>query len=387
MDTKIKNRTGLQVFILTVGVFSIINTEMGVVGILPIIAEQYGVTISAAGALVSLFALAVAIAGPTMPLICSKFERKAVMLTVLGVFTVCNLISAFASEFWIVLTVRIIPAFFHPVYVSLAMSVAAASVDNSQAPKAVAKVMMGVSAGMVLGVPIVSSLVDITSLRIGMLFFAFVNGVAFLATLIFIPRTPVTKKLSYGSQLGVLKRPGVWLSILGVVFLNGSLFGVYSYLSDFLGRVTGLSQQAISIVLLVYGLANIVGNAIAGKALSEKPLPFILASPFILAVIFLLMLLIGGLPVPMACLLLIWGILAGCVGNINQYWISAAAPEAPDFANGLFLASTNLGTTIGSALCGWIIGVIGINWVEIGGFIMLAGCVFFLLFRAREMGK
>ena len=144
------------VFILTLGVFSIINTEMGVVGILPQVAERYGVPVAAAGLLVSLFALVVAFAGPTMPLLFSRFQRKKVMVLVLGVFTGCNLVSAFAGSFPVVVAARVILAFFQPVYVSMAMSVAAASVERDQAPKAVSRVMVGVSAGMVLGVPVVS---------------------------------------------------------------------------------------------------------------------------------------------------------------------------------------------------------------------------------------
>lgn len=99
------------ILILTIGVFSIINTEMGVVGILPLISQNYGVTAATAGLLVSMFALVVAISGPTMPLFFSGVNRKKVMLLVLSVFTVCNVISAFASAFPVVLVTRVIPAF------------------------------------------------------------------------------------------------------------------------------------------------------------------------------------------------------------------------------------------------------------------------------------
>ena len=88
MDNK-----NLLIFILMTGVFGILNTEMGFIGILPYIAERYGVTVVHAGLLISLFALGVAIAGPTMPLFFSRFNRKSVMLLVLGLFTVCNVIS------------------------------------------------------------------------------------------------------------------------------------------------------------------------------------------------------------------------------------------------------------------------------------------------------
>ena len=74
-----------MILILTLGVFGILNTEMGIVGILPMIAEQYNVSIATAGTLVSGFALVVAAAGPTMPLLCSKMNRKTLMLAAGGI--------------------------------------------------------------------------------------------------------------------------------------------------------------------------------------------------------------------------------------------------------------------------------------------------------------
>lgn len=101
----------LLIFILMIGVFGILNTEMGFIGILPYIAQRYDVTIVHAGLLISLFALGVAVSGPVMPLIFSQFNRKYVMLFVLGLFTICNTISVFASNFNLLLAVRVIPAF------------------------------------------------------------------------------------------------------------------------------------------------------------------------------------------------------------------------------------------------------------------------------------
>ena len=74
-----------MILILTLGVFGILNTEMGIVGILPMIAEQYNVSIATAGWLVSGFALVGAAAGPTMPLLCSKMNRKTLMLAAGGI--------------------------------------------------------------------------------------------------------------------------------------------------------------------------------------------------------------------------------------------------------------------------------------------------------------
>lgn len=366
-----------KVFILTLGVFSIINTEMGVIGILPIIAEHFQVAITTAGLLVSMFALAVAVAGPTMPLLFSGMNRKHAMVMVLSIFTVCNVISAFSPNFTITLIARVLPAFFHPVYVSLAFSVAGSSVKQEEAPQAISKVMMGVSTGMVLGVPIVSYIANLTSLTVAMIFFAIVNGLALIATLIFIPSSPVEHKMSYGEQLNALRNSNTWVSIIGVMLLNGGIFGVYSYLSEYLTQTTGLAAGTISILLFVYGMANIIGNAVAGKMLSRKPIKFILISFVGLAIIYGFQTILGEISLATTILIFIWGIMAGCVGNINQYWMATAVPNAPDFANGLFLAATNLGTTVGTSLCGGVITKMGVSYIFLGGLVMLAlSCCF-----------
>lgn len=366
-----------KVFILTLWVFSIINTEMGVIGILPIISEHFQVAITTAGLLVSMFALAVAVAGPTMPLLFSGMNRKHAMVMVLSIFTVCNVISAFSPNFTITLIARVLPAFFHPVYVSLAFSVAGSSVKQEEAPQAISKVMMGVSTGMVLGVPIVSYIANLTSLTVAMIFFAIVNGLALIATLIFIPSSPVEHKMSYGEQLNALRNSNTWISIIGVMLLNGGIFGVYSYLSEYLTQTTGLVAGTISILLFVYGMANIIGNAVAGKMLSRKPIKFILISFVGLAIIYGFQTILGEISLATTILIFIWGIMAGCVGNINQYWMATAVPNAPDFANGLFLAATNLGTTVGTSLCGGVITKMGISYIFLGGLVMLAlSCCF-----------
>lgn len=370
-----------KVFILTLGVFSIINTEMGVIGILPIIAEHFQVAITTAGLLVSMFALAVAVAGPTMPLLFSGMNRKHAMVMVLSIFTVCNVISAFSPNFTITLIARVLPAFFHPVYVSLAFSVAGSSVKQEEAPQAISKVMMGVSTGMVLGVPIVSYIANLTSLTVAMIFFAIVNGLALIATLIFIPSSPVEHKMSYGEQLNALRNSNTWVSIIGVMLLNGGIFGVYSYLSEYLTQTTGLAAGTISILLFVYGMANIIGNAVAGKMLSRKPIKFILISFVGLAIIYGFQTILGEISLATTILIFIWGIMAGCVGNINQYWMAIAVPNAPDFANGLFLAATNLGTTVGTSLCGGVITKMGISYIFLGGLVMLALSCCFIIIR------
>lgn len=286
----------ILIFILTVGVFSIINTEMGVIGILPLLAERFGVTITRAGLLISLFALAVAFSGPLLPLVFSGVNRKKMMLWVLGVFAAGNL-------------------------------------------------------------------------------------AAFAATLVFVPDLPVEGRISCREQLGLLKRPVLILSIIGIIFMNGAVFGVFSFLSGFLENITLLSWNRISMVLLIYGSANILDNVIGGRLLTKTPLRTAVLFPPVLAAVFAVLYFAGSSAWAVFAITLVWGILGGINVNINQYWITSAAPEAPDFANGLFLTAANLGTTFGTMLCGEIIAVLGIGSIMFGGIIFLVLCFMFVCAR------
>lgn len=373
----------LLVFILTVGVFGIINTEMGVIGILPLIAETFHVTVPQAGWTVSIFALVVAISAPVMPLLFSGINRRKVMLLALGIFTLSNVISMLTSNFTVLLIARALPAFLHPVYVSMAFTVAAASVSKEKAPKAVAKVFIGVSAGMVLGVPVTSYIASEVSFTMGMAFFTVVNALVFVATIIFVPSMPVKEKLSYGTQLNVLKKKLMWYAILAVTLINGALFGFFSYMSDFLKTVTDVSYNVISTMLLVYGLANIAGNVIAGKQLAANPIRSMVFIPFALVAAYVSVFILGEWLAAMAIVILLLGILAGYGQNTMQYMITEAAPEAPDFANGLYLLSANLGTTLGAAVCGVFITSFNTRYSVIGSLLFLAASIIFVVLRIR----
>ncbi|MFC0470728.1 MFS transporter [Halalkalibacter kiskunsagensis] len=365
-------RNNLLIFIVTVGVFGILNTEMGVIGLLPSIAEHFNVSISQAGLTVSLFALAIAISGPTMPLLFSGINRKKVMLLVLGVFVVGNIVSIFISNFTILLMVRIILGLFHPIYCAMAFTVAASSVSKEEVPKAVSKVFIGVSAGMVAGIPIASFIDSAVSYEMAMAFFAIVNAFVLVATLIFVPSMPVEERQSYGEQIAVLKKSIIWVSIVAVILLNASVFGVYSYIAEYLATVTQMSPNISSLTLFVFGGANIIGNIVAGRVLTNSPIKSILTFPLLLIVVYTLLFFTGEFAVPMVIITFLWGILAGGImANINQYLISSSAPEAPDFANGLFISACNVGTTVGAAAGGLFISQMGTQYVVLVGILSL----------------
>ncbi|MBE5101609.1 MFS transporter [Priestia aryabhattai] len=364
-------RKKLIIFILAFGVFGLMNTEMGVVGILPLLADHYNVTVTRAGLLVSMFALVVAITGPILPIVFSGINRKKVMLLSLGIFLFGTIISIFVTDFNTALVARAIPAFFHPVYCSLALTVAAASGSQEQNRKAITTIIMGVSAGMVLGVPITSFIASVSSIEMAMTFTAAVNALAFLATLIFVPSMPVKEKMSYGSQLSVLKKPLTWLAIATIIFMTAAVAGTNSYSAEYLSKVTHISGENLSAVLFAYGAASIIGNLLAAKLLSKNAMKTALFYPIVMGLIFILWFFIGELLTPMVIIMALFGIMFSIQNNINQYWITSAAPEAPEFANGLFVSCCNWGISIGTAVGGLFLSGLGIKYVVWTGVLFL----------------
>lgn len=377
----------LIILILTIGVFGILNTKMGFIGLIPQIAERFGVSTSTAGWLVSIFAIGIAISGPIMPLLLSKLERKKVMIIVLLIFIISNIISVFTTSFTVLLIARVIPAIFHPVYIALAFSVASDSVNSKDAPKAVARVFIGVSSGMVVGVPIVNFLATQFNLSIALSFFALVNIIVLILTLIFIPKMPTKKSVTYGTQLSVLKRPLTWISILVSILFNAAIFGVYSYLTDYLNIVTEAPSHYVSIILFLYGISNILGNIIAGKLLTSIPQTAIFLLPFALIIIYVSMFGLGSFLIPMAIISIFWGTLAGISANITQYVITSSAPDAPDLSNGIFLSAVNSGTTIGTFIGGIFITTLGSNYVIMVGILACVINILFILIRNKSFKK
>lgn len=359
------------ILILAIGTFSILNTEVGIIGILPLIAEKFSVDITQAGLLVSLFALIIAGAGIIMPLLFSGFNRKKVMIAVLTIFSVCNLIAAFASNFAVVLTARLIPAFFHPIYCSLAFVVAASLVDKKNVPQAISKVMMGVSAGIVIGIPVTSFIANTFSYQTAMLFFTLMNIIALVLTLIMIPSMPVKEKISYGSQLSVLKQSITWMSLFTVSAISASLFAVYAYIAQYLQEISRISGENLSLALFLFGCASILGNFLAGKFLSRNAQKTATLYPVLFCILYMLVFILGEFSIAMIPVIFFWGMLNGIGNNIQQFWIMSAIPKAPDFANGLFISFGNLGTTIGTFAGGVILADIGTHYIIFGGIFFL----------------
>ncbi|KQX48784.1 MULTISPECIES: MFS transporter [unclassified Paenibacillus] len=360
--------------IIAIGIFGIINTELGVVGTLPQITQHFRISVSQAGLLVSLFALVIAIFGPFMTLLFSGVNRKNILAGVLAIFAISNLGSAFAPNYTVLLLFRILPAFLHPVYFSVAFTAAASSVPKDQSTKAVAKVFTGVTVGMVLGIPITSFIGNQFSLESSFLFSAVINAITCMSILSWIPSMPVKEKMSYGKQLKVLVKPQLWFNIATACLIMAALFAVYSYFAEYLGKVTNMKGTTISVMLILFGASGVYGNLQTGKLLSKSIVKTTIFYPLVLGMIYLLIFYAGTYTIPMIVIIIVWGAVFTSGLIISQTWLTSEASEAPEFANSLFVSFGNLGVSLGTTSGGWFLSQMGTHQIIWSGvlFLMLA---------------
>lgn len=321
-----------------------------------------------------MFALTIAICALFMPVIFSKFERKRTFILVLSVFTICTAISGFVHNFLIALILRIIPAIFHPIYCSISLTVAGEIVPSEEAQSAIAKVIMGVSAGMILGVPLITLICTYFGYSVSMLFCSLLNLISLILTIVFFPTIP-GRKQSYGDQLSVAKTGIVLISALGLIALNGALYCGYGYISEFLHQMTNVVGVKLTIILFIYGIASIVGNWVGSKLLVSNPNRTALMFPPIMIVLFLIFFVLCQSLIATVIIMAVWGLLNGINNDISQYWLVSAAPSAPEFANGVFLSMGNVGVTVGTSLAGIVVMNQGVHMT-----LILASAVMILAF-------
>ncbi|MDN4084003.1 MFS transporter [Paenibacillus polymyxa] len=351
----------LLIIILALGVFGIITTEMGIIGVLPQVTQKFNISASQAGWLVSIFSFVVAISGPFLTLLVSGMNRKVVLLIAVFSFVISNLVYAYTTHFEVMLTFRVLPAIFHPVFFSVALVTASNLVPPEKSSKAVTKVFAGITVGFAFGVPLTSYLAEKIALEAAFWFGAVVSMIAFVGILIWLPSLPAQEKMSYGKQLSVLRKPQLWFNIVSVIFIFAAMFSVYSYFAEYLGEITRMNGSWISMMLMVFGIVMIFGNFLFGGLLHKNLTKTVITFPLLYMVIYVLTYALGTSFLPMIVVVLIWGAVHSGGLIISQAWLTTEAKEAPEFGNSLFVSFSNLGITIGAAMGGWFISHLGIH--------------------------
>ncbi len=263
------------VYLLALGTFGLITTEFSVIGILPQIAEHFNVSMQMAGWLLSAFAIVVAITAPFSTILTSRVNRKHLLITSLGVFILSNVISAYAPNFIVAMLARILPALFHPIFWAIATGIAAASVEPKEAPRAVSVIYGGLSAAMVIGVPLATALGARFGWQAAYLSNAAINLVSLLGLLLWMQDTPVREEGHHNRPLDLLKNPQQWVNLLITLILVSGLFSAYGYFADYVKVITHATGAQTSMMLFLFGVAGFAGNWVTGKFLTRSILAFV----------------------------------------------------------------------------------------------------------------
>jgi predicted MFS family arabinose efflux permease len=347
-------------YIGCLGMVSIISTEFGVIGILPQIAQHYHINIETAGYLLSAFALTIAITGPFMVLYASKFDRKQVMLAGIALFLLSNVLSAFAPPFWLLMAIRVLPAFLQPVFISTAIAVAIKDIPDSSQHRLMSIVIGGIALAQVTVIPFVTFMAAHYGWEISFAIQGIISLLALSAIYFLMPSMPVKEPKSFSSQLIILKRKTFVISTMMNVFLIAAWFSTYSYFADYLAKVKGLSGEQISYMLLLFGIMGVISNFVAGRLLGKslvKTTVVFLLGTFILP---FLLHYSGTSILSLSLVVAFWGMMYGpCFLTAVAYMVSCA-PDAKEFANSLQTSFGNLGVSGGTAISGWFIGQQGI---------------------------
>ncbi|HEY1199559.1 MAG TPA: MFS transporter [Niastella sp.] len=357
-----------SIYIMALGAFGIITTEFGIIGIMPAIAKHFNVSIDTAGWLLSGFALTIALTWPFSVLLTSKVNRKLMMCLVLLTFVASNILSAVSPNFTVLMIARILPAFLHPVFWAVATVAASKQVEPKDAPKAVSVVLGGLSVATVLGVPITTYISELINWQASFYVSGVINLIAFAALLAFVPSMPVTENQSVKSQLVILKKGQMWVNLVATMIMIAGIFATYSFLAEYLGKISSMNGTEISLMLLLFGATGIAGNWVTGIALSKNVM--LTTRFFLLSLIgvHVLAYIFGGLFIPMAAIVGIWGFIHTGGFLIGQTRSTSEAPEAPELAASLMVSFGNAGVTLGTFLGGVVITHFGVHqviWISI----------------------
>lgn len=381
-----EKNNAMLIWTLSAAVFGVITTELGTIGLLPQIMQQLRVDATEAGYLVSLYAMVVAITGPFVTLFLSRYNKKTVLVSIMSIFVVSNIIYALTSNFPLMLVFRIIPAFVHAAFFSVALVVATNTAAPEKKAGAAAKVFAGVALGLVLGVPISAFIAGHASLSAAFLFAAVANAVALVGIVIFVPHLPADKSMSYSDQIGILRSGKLWLAISTVMFVFAAMFSGFSYISDFLGKVPQFDDNMISVMLIVFGLCGFAGNFLYSHLLQRNMLLTTLTYPAIFAVVYLAVFALGASQGIMWALLVVWGVLHSSGLVVSQHWLTQEAQKAQEFANSLYMSFSNLGITVGALVGGWFIAGAGPRSVVLSG-ALFAALAFLSILWKIALGK
>ncbi|MBL3688280.1 MFS transporter [Leucobacter zeae] len=339
----------LGLIALALGAFGIGLTEFVIMGLLPEVATDLGVTESAAGWLISGYALGVVVGALGLTAATTRLPRKPVLLGLVVLFIIGNLLTATATGYELAMVGRVVAALSHGAFFGIGSVVAAGLVAPEKQAGAIAIMFTGLTAANVFGVPFGTFLGQQFGWRATFWVISGIGVLAFagIAALVTAPRT-AGDQVSLRSELRAFRSGQVWLSLTVTVLAYGGMFGAFTYIAYTLTGVTGFASSAVPWLLVLFGAGLVVGNWAGGK-LADRSIDGTLIG-FIAALVVVLAafgLFAGSQPAVIAILVLMGGFGFGTVPGL-QSRIMQYAGGAPTLASGANIGAFNVGNALGA---------------------------------------
>jgi DHA1 family purine base/nucleoside efflux pump-like MFS transporter len=364
-----------RVYLLTIVSFVVGMVELIIGGILDLISTDLRVSLGQTGFLITVFSLVFAIAAPVLLTLTSGMERKSLTLFALFVFFIGNGVAVISSSYSMLLIARIISAASGSLLVVLCVTIASNIVSEKYRARAIGVVFMGISASLVLGVPIGLMLGNAYGWRAPFIMISILTVLSMAGVHFYMGRIDPKASIPIWKQLRTLKnRKVLFAQLTSFLFLAGHLT-LYGYLTPFLKMTLGLDGTWVSIVYLIFGVAAVVGGGFGGMLADRFG-----TKPVILSVIVFFGLSIFAIPYTTFALplflvvMIIWSMLSWAITPAIQSYLIESSPETSDIQQSLNNSALHFGIAFGSLIGGIVIEYASVELnATVGGlFIILA---------------
>lgn len=374
---------------LAISAFAIGSTEFISVGLMPLLVKSFGITVSQAGWTVSIYALGITIGAPLLTLLTGRFDRKTLMLGIMTLFVASNLLAALAPTFTILLVARVLAAFAHGLFMSVASVIAADVVAPAKRASAIAVMFTGLTVATVTGVPLGTFIGQIASWHMSFLFISAIGVIGLIANSLLIPRNlPRPGKTDPRGLLRILLNPQLFVALLITALGYGGTFTVYTFLSPLLEEKMGWSAAAVVVILVVYGLMVAVGNTLGGRWANLQPLQALRKMFIGLALTLVALLATSSMHYLGLINVLVMGFFAFMnVPGLQLYIVKLAETYTPNditLASSLNISAFNIGIALGSLIGGQVTAKLDLGITPLFGAVMVGVSIILVSWLLRQ---
>ncbi len=345
----------LAILALALGGFGIGTNEFVAMGLLPEIATTYNISEPAAGHVISAYALGVVIGAPLIAALTARVARKALLVSLIAVFTLGNVATIVAPSYESLIVARFVAGLPHGAFFGIAALVAARMMGPGNRAKAVAQVMTGLTVATVIGVPIASWLGQALGWRSGFGLVVVIGLLTLTAIALWLPNIGATHSSSPLTELGALKRPQVWLALAVGMVGFGGMFAVYTYIATTLTDVSGLSRALVPLALMMFGAGMVVGNIVGGRMADRSVIRSLYATIAALGVMLAVFVVASHHPVSALVLLFGIGAAGAAIAPALQTRLMDVAADAQTLAAALNHSALNIANASGAWVGGLVI--------------------------------